>query len=338
MDRRRNPFFDHGEAAFWLAWRDGVPVGRISAQVNRHHLDQHRDETGNFGLFEAIDDPAVFAALLHTAEEWLRERGMRRILGPYTMTLNDEVGVLVQGFDSPPMAGLVHNPPYYATRLEAQGYTKAKDLHALRVTLSELVERHVAKLESVTAKLRADGRIAVRNLDPARFLDEMRLGIDIFNEAWADNWGFVPPTEREVRTAIKQVRPIIRPENVVFALADGEAAAVLVAVPNVNEYLADLEGRLFPTGWAKLLWRLHYGNAKTARVVLTGVRKRYRGSALSAALVTLMLLEILKVGQQRQTEMVELSWILEDNRPTLEGCRAIGARLAKLYRVYGKIL
>jgi hypothetical protein len=338
LDRRRNPFFDHGEACFWLARRDGIPVGRISAQINHLHLETHRDETGNFGLLEAVDDQAVFAALQRVAENWLRERGMRRILGPYSLSMNDDIGVLVSGFDTPPMVGMPYTPRYYAERLIAEGYVKAKDLHALRLTLADVVTRHLDQLERVTARLRAEGRIAVRSLDPARFALEMRLALDIYNEAWTQNWGFLPVSEREARQIIDQLAPILPPQNVVFALADGEPAAMLVSLPNLNEIVADLGGRLFPINWLKLLWRLHFRKPKTARVMLTGVRRRYRGSALSAALVTLMLAEILDAGRRANIETVEFSWILEDNKPSLQGCHAFGAQLDKVYRIYAKAL
>jgi hypothetical protein len=338
LNRSRNPFFDHGEACFWLAWRDGVPVGRISAQINHLHLETHRDETGNFGLLEAIDDQAVFAALQRTAENWLRDRGMRRILGPYSLSMNDDIGVLVSGFETPPMVGMPYTPPYYGQHLVAEGYVKAKDLHALRVTLADIVTRHLHQLERVTARLRAEGRIAVRPLDPARFAEEMRLALDIYNEAWTQNWGFLPVTEREAKQIIDQLAPVLPPQSVVFALADGEPAAMLVALPNLNEIVADLDGRLFPINWLKLLWRLRFRKPKTARVMLTGVRQRYRRSALSMALVTLMLGEILDAARRANIEMVEFSWILEDNKPSLEGCHAIGAQLDKLYRIYGKAL
>jgi len=338
LDQRRNPFFDHGEACFWLAWRDGIPVGRISAQINHLHLETHRDETGHFGLLEAVDDQAVFAALQRVAENWLRERGMRRILGPCSLSMNDDVGVLVSGFDTPPMVGMPYTPPYYAQRLVAEGYIKAKDLHALRVTLADVVTQHFDQLERVTARLRAEGRIAVRNLDPTRFAAEMRLALDIYNEAWTQNWGFLPVTEREAKQIIDQLAPVLPPQSVVFALADGEPAAMLIALPNLNEIVADLRGRLFPINWLKLLWRLRFRKPKTARVMLTGVRQRYRRSALSMALVTLMLAEILDAGRRANIEMVEFSWILEDNKPSLEGCHAIGAQLAKLYRIYAKAL
>jgi hypothetical protein len=338
LDRRRNPFFDHGDAEFWLAWRGGEPVGRISAQINRLHLDTHRDETGNFGMLEAVDDPAVFGALLETAEAWLRQRGMRRVVGPYNLSMNDEVGVLVSGFDTPPMVGMPHAPAYYAQRLEGAGYAKAKDLHALRVTVAELLTDHLERVERVTAQLRAEGRLGQRFLDPARFAAEMRLALEIYNDAWTENWGFLPVGEREAKALIDQLAPILPPQGVIFGLADGEAAAMLVALPNLNELLADLDGRLFPLGWAKLLWRIRFQRPKAARIILAGVRQRYRGSAISMALVTLMLGTLLKVGKEHNVEMVEMSWILEDNKASLDGCVAIGARLAKLYRIYSKNL
>ena len=338
LNRKRNPFFDHGEACFWLAWRDGMPVGRISAQINYRHLETHHDETGHFGLLEAINDQAVFAALQSVAENWLRERGMRRILGPYSLSMNDDIGVLVSGFDTPPMVGMPYTPPYYANRLVAEGYTKAKDLHALRVTIADIVTKHLVQLEKVTARLRAEGRLSVRHLDPARFAAEMRLALDIYNEAWTQNWGFLPVTEREAKQIIDQLAPVLPPQGVVFALADGEPAAMLVALPNLNEIIADLDGRLFPINWLKLLWRLRFRKPKAARVILTGVRPRYRRSALSATLVILMLAEVLNAARRAKIETVEFSWILEDNKPSLEGAHAIGARLDKLYRIYAKPL
>jgi hypothetical protein len=338
LDRRRNPFFDHGDAEFWLAWRGGRPVGRISAQINRLHLETHRDETGNFGMIEATDDPAVFAALLETAEAWLRERGMRRVVGPYNLSMNDEIGVQISGFDSPPMIGMPYAPPYYAERLDGAGYSKVKDLHALRVAVGELLTEHLERVDRVTAQLRAGGRLGLRFLDPARFADELRLALDVYNEAWTENWGFLPVGEREAQVLIAQLAPILPPQGVIFGLADGEAAAMLVALPNLNELLAGLDGRLFPFGWARLLWRMRFRRPKAARIILAGVRRRYRGSAISMALITLMLGALLKVGQERDVEMVEMSWILEDNKASLEGAQAIGGRLAKLYRIYGKRL
>jgi hypothetical protein len=236
------------------------------------------------------------------------------------------------------MVGMPHTPPYYAAHIEAAGYAKAKDLHALRVAVAELLTEHLERVERVTAQLRAEGRMGQRFLDPAKFAEEMRLALEIYNEAWTENWGFIPVSEREAKALIDQLAPILPPQGVIFGLADGEAAAMLVALPNLNELLADLDGKLFPLGWARLLWRLRYRRPKGARIILAGVRRRYRGSAISMALITLMLGTLLKVGQERNVETVEMSWILEDNKASLDGCLAIGARLAKLYRIYGKTL
>jgi hypothetical protein len=338
LSRRRNPFFDHGDACFWLAWRNGVPVGRISAQVNRLHLDTHRDETGHFGMLEAIDDPEVFAALMAAAELWLRDRGMRRILGPYSLTMNDDIGLLLSGFESPPMVGLPYTPPYYAERLAALGYAKAKDVLALRLRLSEVSDEQVLRLERLTSRLREEGRLGVRFFDLRHFQAEMRLALDIYNAAWAQNWGFIPVSQREANQIIKQLAPVMPAKGAVFALADGEPAAMLVALPDLNEFTVDLDGRLFPFNWLRMLWRLRFAKTTGARALLTGISPRYRGSALSTALLMLMIEQILKSGREAGIEVVEFSWILEDNRPSLDGCQALGARLDKVYRIFAKAL
>jgi hypothetical protein len=333
LDRKRNPFFEHGEAAYWIARRGDEPVGRISAQVNRLHLDRYGDGTGNFGCFEAVDDPAVFHALLRTAEDWLTQRGMTRVLGPYSLTVNDEIGVLLSGFETPPMLMMPHSPRYYARGLEAAGYRKAKDLHAYKVDVDGRLQAHVKRVETAAARLRAEGRLTVRNLDKRRFKEDMRLALEIYNDAWRDNWGFLPVTEREAEALIEAVAPIVKPEGVVFGLIDGKIEAFLVGLPNLNEIIADLDGRLLPFGWAKLLWRLKRSPPKSARIVLAGVRMAYRNSPVSAALVTLLLSEIIKAGMALGIEQVELSWILEDNGPSQALCRSIGS-LSKVYRLY----
>jgi hypothetical protein len=337
LNRRKNPFFDHGEACFWLAWRDGRPVGRISAQINQLHLDIHKDATGHFGFLEAIDDQDVFDTLLATAESWLHAKGMRRAVGPYSLSLNDEAGVLVSGFDSPPMVMMAHSPAYYGARLEAAGYRKIKDLHAYRLAAKDLDPDVFGRLERATAKLRSEGRIEVRRIDMTRFDEEVRLALDIYNDAWKDNWGFLPVTEREAVTLIASVKPVIRPEHFIFALVDGKAQAILLGIPNINTAIADLGGRLLPFGWAKLLWRLKRVPVKSARVFLAGVRSAYRNSVVSGALMSLMLREIEKGFRETNIELIEFSWILEDNLASAAIARS-GATLSKVYRVYAKDL
>jgi hypothetical protein len=336
LDRKKNPFFDHGEACFWIAVRDGVAVGRISAQINRLHLARYRDATGHFGFLEAIDDPEVFRALLGTAEAWLRARGMVRVLGPYSLSINDEVGVLISGFDTPPMVAMAHSPPYYGPRLEAEHYRKAKDLHAY--VLDPLAVSGVERLERTTARILARGRIRTRHVDMKHFREEMRLGIEIFNDAWEDNWGFVPVTDREVTELIKSIAPVMRPEGVIFALAGGRPEGILVGLPNLNEAIADLGGRLLPFGWLKLLWRLRVRRLRSARVILMGVRKVHRNSTRSGALAAVLLAEALRVGRALGIERGELSWILEDNAWALTVVPCAGATLGKVYRLYEKTL
>jgi len=336
LDRRGNPFFDHGDACFWLAWRGDEVVGRISAQVNDLHLERYHDATGHFGFLEAVDDPAVFAALLRTAEAWLRAKGMTRVIGPASLSINDEVGVLVSGFDSPPMIGMTHSPPYYGPRLEEQGYVKAKDLHAYVLNPSTVTGTE--RLERTMERIRKRGRITTRHIDMKRFREEMQVGIDIFNDGWSENWGFVPVTQKEVAALADSIAQIIRPEGVVFAMADGVPQGVLVGLPNLNEAIADLNGRLFPFGWLKLLWRLRPGKIKSGRVAIFGVRNTLRNSTLSGALAAVMLAEALKIGRSMGIERGELSWILEDNAWALTVVPCAGANLYKVYRMYERPL
>lgn len=337
FDVRHNPFFRHAEGAFWIATREGRPVGRISAAVNRLHLDLHKDGAGNFGCLEAIDDPEVFRALLRQAEQWLAERGMKRALGPYTVSVNDEIGVLVSGFDTSPNVQMAHSPAYYGPRIEAAGYAKAMDLLAFTAEIGAKTDAYSERVERAVGKLRADGRLTTRILDKKRFKQDMRLALEIYNDAWRDNWGFVPVTEAEAEQLIDLLSPILKPEGVVFALLDGKEEAFMVGIPNLNEAIADLGGRLLPFGWAKLLWRLNMRPPKSARIMLAGVRYDYRNSPLSAALVSLLVSEIIKTGRKHGIERVELSWILENNVASVALCRSVG-ELTKTYRLYQKDL
>jgi len=338
FDVRKNPFFQHAEAAFWIATRDGVPVGRISAQINRLHLELHKDGVGNFGCLEAIDDPDVFRALLRQAESWLAERAMTKALGPYTVSVNDEIGVLVDGFDAPPNVQMAHSPRYYGPRLEEQGYSKAMDLFAFTaVTDGGKSQALIERVERTLGKLRAEGRLTTRCLDPKRFKQDMRLALDIYNDAWRDNWGFVPVTEAEAEALIDSLSMILKPEGVVFGMLDGKEEAFAVGIPNLNEAIADLNGSLFPLGIVKLLWRLKMRPPTTARIMLAGVKRDYRNSPLSAALISLLVGEIIQAGRKHGIKSVEMSWVLENNAPSVALCRSAG-ELTKTYRLYEKAL
>ena len=338
LDRRRNPFFDHGEACYWLAWRDGKPVGRISAQVNRLHLETHRDATGHFGFLEAVDERAVFDALLGTAEAWLRARGLARALGPCSLSINDEIGVLISGFSYPPVIAMTHAPPYYAPRLEAAGYSKAKDLYGFRFEIDETRNKLIAELLQHATRINREGRVRVRHIDMRRFEAEMRAGIAVYNDGWSANWGFVPITPREVEHLLAALKPVINPRGILLGEIDGRLEGLFVAIPDLNELIADLHGKLLPFGWAKLLWRLRTRSPKGGRVMLAGLTKAHQNSALGAAMLLWMFADIFKAAHERGYRYVEFSWVLEDNARSIALCERYGGRLYKTYRLYQKSL
>jgi hypothetical protein len=329
----RNPFFDHARWRAWVAYRDWEPVGRISAQIDRLHLERYQDATGFFGLLEGEDDPEVFLMLLHTAETWLRSQGMRRILGPFNLSINQECGLLVEGFHDPPMVMMGHARPYYAGRLEEQGYGKAKDLLAYRIsadfTLSPVMESLLARVAK---------RVHVRSLRRNRFPEELRILQDIFEDAWSNNWGFVPFTEREFQHVGQMLRLLVHHDLVQIAEVDGEPAAMIVAFPNVNEATHDLDGRLFPFGWLKLIWRLKVRHPSTLRVALMGVRKRYHNSTVGAALALRVIVAAREPAVKHGIRQAEMSWILEDNTGMRNIIESLGGTAYKRYRIYGKEL
>lgn len=335
LDPRKNPFFSQAEVAYWLVRRDGRPAGRISAQVNRAHLDRYRDATGHFGFLEAEDDPEVFGLLLSTAEAWLRHRGMTRILGPFTLSINDESGLLVDGFERPPYLMMNHAPPYYAARLEAQGYRKAKDLIAYLCAADVELPRAARAL---LAKAEQDRSLRVRNIDMGRFREEIATVVEIFNDAWSENWGFLPFSKEEVGHMAENLKPILSPGAVAIAEVDGEPAAMAVTLPNVNEAIRDLGGRLLPFGWLKLLWRLKVRGTSTVRMPLMGVRRRFHGTPIGGVLGLMVIESVREYHRKRGVTEGELSWILEDNTPTRHLIETLGGRAYKTYRIYEKAL
>jgi hypothetical protein len=335
LDRRKNPFFQTAEAKFWLALRGGQAVGRISAQVNRRYLERYGDATGHFGFIEGEDDPAVFAGLTQAAEGWLAGQGMERITGPFSLSINDEAGLLVEGFDSPPYMMMGHARPYYAQRLQALGYRPLKDLVTYlsdrKAVLPRVVERLVKKAE-------AGGRVTVRPLDMRRYPQELRTIMDIFNDAWAENWGFIPFSEADIAYLAKNIKPLIDPDYIAIAEFDGEPAAMAVMLPNLNEIIADLDGRLLPFGWAKLLWRLKVAGVRSARMPLMGVRRKFQSGPMGATLAFIAIHAVRRDLMAKGVERAELSWVLEENRPVRSVIESIGARLGKTYRIYEKAL
>jgi GNAT superfamily N-acetyltransferase len=335
LNPRKNPYFEHAEVAYWLALRGERPVGRISAQVDRLHLELHQDATGQFGFLEAEDDSEVFAALFEAAEAWLGHRGMRRAIGPFSLSVNDESGLLIDGFETPPYMMMGHVPRYYGPRVEQQGYRTAKDLVAY---VFDVAAPPPPRARRVLDRLSRGAGLSYRPLDMRRFDDELQTIVDIFNDAWSDNWSFVPMTPAEVRYMGKNLKPILRSEYVWIGEVDGEAAAMTVTLPNVNEAIRDLGGRLLPFGWAKLLWRLKVAGTRTARMPLMGVRRKYQGTPRGAALALGVIEAVRSWHAAHGAKEAELSWVLEDNRPTHEIIQMVGGQPYKTYRVYEKSL
>jgi hypothetical protein len=334
LSPKKNPWFRHGEAAFWIARRDGRDVGRISAQEDRLAPGADGARPAYFGLLAAEDDPAIFAALLGRAEGWAQARGLRVIQGPFSLSINEQTGLLVSGFDTPPMLMMPHDPPYAGPRLEELGYRKARDLLAYvaepSVPMPAAAARAVARGLPPGVTLRPMRRAALR--------EEVEALIDIFNEAWAGNWGFVPFTKEEVAHLASELRPLLHERLVWFAEMGGKPVAFGVCLPNLNEAIRDLSGRLLPFGWARLLWRLKVAGVSTARVPLMGVRRQL-GAGLLGRVLPLFLVEAMRrEAQALGIRRIEMSWVLEDNRPMRHMAESFGARVYKTYRVYEKEL
>ncbi|WP_369058679.1 dATP pyrophosphohydrolase [Caulobacter sp. 73W] len=334
LSAKSNPFFAHAQVEMWLAVRGGRDVGRISAQIDELAPADPTRKIGHFGMIAGEDDPAVFAALFAAAEAWLKARGRDTAMGPFNLSVNEEVGLLVDGFDTPPMLLMGHDAAYAGARVEQQGYAKAKDVYAYLADLTQDLPDAVLKRVRRGA---AEG-VVLRKLDMKRFEEEVHTLTDIANDAWSDNWGYTPSTAAETKHMAKGLKAVIDPDLVWFAEIDGESAGFIVLLPNVNEAIADLDGKLLPFGWAKLLWRLKVARVKSLRVPLMGVRRKFagsrRGMVLPFHLIDLAATEARKKGYHK----VELSWILDDNLPMRNICERVGAVAYKTYRLYEKTL
>jgi hypothetical protein len=326
----KNPFFEHGEAALFTAWRDGKLVGRCSASIDHEHLRLHKDETGFFGFFDTLDDHEAATALVAHAKRWLAARGMKRIRGPISININEEVGVLIEGFEHPPFLMMAHSRPYQAALLEKAGLEKCKDLFAWRFYAGELPPR----AERAWAQVKTMPEVRIRSVNKADMANELAIIMEIFNDAWSENWGFVPATPNEVKKAAADMKLILDEELAFIAEIDGRPMGMCICLPNVNEVIADLGGKLFPLGLLKMLWRVKVKGPKTARLMLLGLRSELRGVKKYGALSTAMYAEIAKRGTAKGYKWGELSWTLEDNHPVNLGIRAMGAQVYKKYRVY----
>lgn len=331
---RHNEFMRCADVGLFIAQQNGRDVGRISAQADPMLKTAGMPDIGHFGCISAIDDRAVFSALLQTAEQFLRERGKTRALGPFSLSIKEETGLLIDGFDTPPMLMMGHDRIYAAAQMEQHGYAKEKDVFAY------IADLHMPQSRATAAMLRRPpaSNVVLRRANLADYDNEVRLLVDIFNDAWSGNWGFVPMTEAETAALGKHLRLILDKRLWMFAELDGKAVGFIIVLPNINEAMHDLRGHLLPFGWAKFLWRLKVRGVQTARVPLMGVRRGAAGTMAGAALPLHLISAVWKTAMEIGFQQVELSWILEDNLPMRHVLDRLGAKAYKTYRVYGKSL
>lgn len=330
LDPRRNPFWAFASAGHFLARRDGRVVGRISAIHNPRHLEFQGEKAGFFGFFECERDPEAARSLLGAAESWVRERGDERLRGPVNPSLNDPCGLLVEGFDRPPVVMMTYNPPWYAELIERAGYSKAMDLLAHSIVPTGVV---VDKVHRLAERVRERSGVSLRRVDLKRFREELALVIDIYNDAWSRNWGFVPMTPEEIRFSADDLKAILMPELVVFAEIQGRPAGFGLALPDINPLLQKCNGRLFPFGWLRFL----PGSIRRVpqfRIVALGVKKEHQAAGIG----TVFYDHYIRVSQELGFRLCEMSWILETNDLMNRPLELIGTKVYKRYRLYDKTL
>ena len=336
LSPKHNPFFSRADVVLFTAWRDGKLVGRCSATVDREWLKLWKDDTGFFGFFDTIDDQEVAKALMAAAEKWLTSRGMKKMIGPLSLYANDEIGCLIEGFDYPPNLMMAHSQKYQAALIEGCGCEKEKDLWCWKYDADTPFPDRVHK---AWEQIKAMPEVKLRSVDVSQMERELEVIMDIYNDAWTGKWGMVPALPDEVKKMAKDMKLILDPDIAFIAEIHGKPAGMCITLPNLNEAIGDLGGKMFPLGWAKLLWRVKVKHPESARLMLLGIKgeartniKKYGG--LSAA----MYIEVAKRGMAKGYEWGELSWTREDDAPINLGIRSMGAKVYKKYRVFKKAL
>lgn len=340
LDPAKNPLFEHAEVQLFLARRRGEVVGRIAACVDRLMIEMPPEQgfgpgTGIFGYFDAEDEPAA-RALLAAAEDWLRERGMTRVLGPISLSMWEEPGLLVAGHDHAPTLLMGHHPERYRGYIEGAGYAVAKRLYTYELDIAQDFPPLVRR---IVQSGRRNPRITIRSVDRANYTGDVRTVLHILNDAWSNNWGFVPFTEAEIEYGAKKMKPLIRDELARIAELDGRPVAFMLALPDINEPLARIGGRLFPFGWVTMLRWLRKPVGRTARVPLMGVLREFHNSRLASQLAFMMISDIRNdTTAAYGTTRGEIGWILEDNQGMIAIADAIESEINREYAIYRKAL
>lgn len=330
-----NPHYAMVDSQSWLARRNGKLVGRISAQIYKDGIVPVGASPAQFGCLDAIEDQDVVKALLDTAEDWLRQRGATRVNGPFSPSVNSEVGVLVQGFDATPMIFMPWNPPYLPGLLEGCGYGKARDLISYRYDVRPEDRRDDP---GIRARPEWRDRLAIRTIDLKTIKDEAKILVDIFNDAWSENWGFVPFTYDEFMATADGMKMVMPTDGGFIVELDGVAQAFGVILPNLHEVTADLDGRLFPLGLPKLLLRLRKHVYKTGRLALFGIRRALHRKAAGGAVILAFIEEMRRRSLGYDVRHVEFGWVLENNAGMRRPIELFGAKVDKIHRIYEKDL
>ncbi len=328
---RTNPWFEHGEAQLFVARRGNKIVGRLTAHIDQEHLKYHNDKTGFFGFFECENDPQTAKMLLGVAEDWCKKRGMEHIRGPFSFSTNQSCGTLVDGFDTPNYIMMPHGRRYYQELFEAAGYANAMDMYSWRYVREDPAEQ----VQQIADAVAQHPGLVVRQVDMKDLEKDIGIIMDIFNDAWAKNWGYVPMTESELRAMVSEFRLIADPAMCLIAEVDGKPAAMCVALPNLHEVSHAIDGKLFPLGLAKAAYHLKVKRPKTFRQVLLGVKREYRGSSLGG-LSLLLYVTIHRNAKARGYVEAEASWTLANNDKINFGMSFMGAEHYKTQRVYEK--
>ena len=335
LDPKKNPFFKRAEAVYLTAWRGDQLVGRCTASIDQEYLRLWQNDTGFFGFFDTVDDDEVGRALIEHAAKWLKSKGMKRMSGPFSLYPNEEVGVLVEGFDTPPMLMMAHSRAWQDKVALAAGLTKEKDVVAWRYTVGELPKRASKALEMLK---RDAPELTLRSMNKSKMHEELSIVLDIYNDAWEGKWGFVKALPDEVAKMAEDLSLVLDPDLTFIAEVEGRAVGMCITLPNLNECVRDLDGALFPFGWAKLLWRLKVQRPKSARLMMLGIRKELRGVRKYMPLSVAMYAEISNRAKAKGYEWGELSWTREDDSPINSGIANMGAKVYKRYRVYERAL
>lgn len=332
LSKDKHPFHKHADVEYFIAYHNGKPVGRICAHVNHIHNSFYNEKTGFFGFFECVNDQKVANLLFESAENFLKERGMERMRGPFNFSTNEECGLLIEGFEFPPVVMMTYNPRYYIELYENYGLRKIKELYAWHITKEDVSPEKMRLMERIIRELNSDERVKLRSVNMKDFWNEVERIKTIYNDAWSENWGFVPFTDEEFYHLAKNLKMVVDPRLVFIVEFEGKPIGFSLALPDINKALKKINGRLLPFGIFKLL--MEKRKIKNIRVITMGVRKGYRMRGLDAYFYYYTITRGIEYGYNE----AEMSWILDDNVPMNRLLEHLGARIYKRYGIYEKAI